>query len=244
MTFNENNLPDDFMVDNEPLQNLELSIERCIDIEQSSLTKTSEAQSAQTEGDTADLVGATEENQVKEEAGDSHSTGHPVQRSVRTRNPPFRYGLAYIQDSVAGIQEPRGDSEAVPGLEKEQWLAAMALDVKSLEAMGTWTIVDRPQSRKNFPGRRVLAVMRDAMGQVDGFKARYVVRGIKQVEGIDFNETFSPTCKPKTKRILLALGAQDDLVLHQMDVKSAFLNSPLAETVYMEQPEGFSSGDN
>ena len=59
-----------------------------------------------------------------------------------------------------------------------------------------------------------------------------------------FNETFAPTCKPETKRILLALVAQDDLVFHQMDVKSAFLNSSLVETMYMEQPEVFSSGES
>ena len=82
------------------------------------------------------------------------------------------------------------------------------------------------------------------MVQVERFKARYVVKGFMQVEGLEFNETFAPTCKPETKRTMLALGAQDDLVLHQMDVQSAFLNSPLAETVYMEQPEGFSSGDS
>ena len=65
-----------------------------------------------------------------------------------------------------------------------------------------------------------------------------------QMEGLDFNETFAPTCKPQTKRILLALVVQDDLVLHQMDVKSALLNSPPAEKVYMDQSEGFSSGDS
>ena len=64
------------------------------------------------------------------------------------------------------------------------------------------------------------------------------------MEGLDFNETFAPTCKPETKKLLLALGAQDEIVLRQMDVMSAFLNSPLSETVYMEQPEGFSSGDS
>ena len=120
----------------------------------------------------------------------------------------------------------------------------MALEVNSLEAMGIWTLVDRPKPRKVIPGRWVLAVKRDAMGQVERFKSRYGVKGFMQVEGLDFNETFAPNCKPETKRILLALGAQDDLVRHQMDVKSAFLNSPLAETVYMEQREGFSSGDN
>ena len=56
-----------------------------------------------------------------------------MQRSVRKRNPPIRYGLAYTHASVTGIQE------AVTGRENEQWLAAMALEVKFLEAMGTWT---------------------------------------------------------------------------------------------------------
>ena len=65
-----------------------------------------------------------------------------------------------------------------------------------------------------------------------------------QVEGLDSNETFAPTCKPETKRILRALGAHDDRAFHQMSVKSAFLNSALAETVYMEQPEGFGSGES
>ena len=73
------------------------------------------------------------------------------------------------------------------------------------------------------------------MGQVERFKTRFVVKGFMQVEELDFNETFSPTSKPKTKRIMLALVAQADLVLHQMDVKSAFHDSPIAETVYMEQ---------
>ena len=119
MTFNNNTIPDNLMVDSEPLQTLELSIEGCIDIEQPSTTKISKAQSAQTEDGTADSVGATEENLVEEEAVDSHSTDHPVQRSVRTRNPPIRYGLAYTHASVAPIQEPRGYSEAVSGPKKE-----------------------------------------------------------------------------------------------------------------------------
>ena len=124
----------------------------------------------------------------------------------------------------------------------------MALEVKFLEAMGTWTWtlvakVDRPRSQKIVPGRWVLAQKRDAMGRVERFKIRYVVKRVLQVEGFDFKETIAPTCKPEPKRILLALGAQDDLLLHQMDVESAFLNSPLAETVYMKQPEGSSSGD-
>ena len=78
-----------------------------------------------------------------------------MQRSVRTRNPPFRYGLAHTQASVTEIQVPEGYSEAGSGIEKDQWMAAMVLEVKSLEAIGTGTLelVDRPQSRKVIPGR-------------------------------------------------------------------------------------------
>ena len=68
---------------------------------------------------------------------------------------------------MTGIQEPRGYSEGVSGSEMEQWLAAMAKKVKYLEAMGTWTLLDRPQSRKVIPGRWVLAVKSDAMGKVE-----------------------------------------------------------------------------
>ena len=63
-----------------------------------------------------------------------------------------------------------------------------------------------------------------------------------QVPGLDFHETCAPTCKPETMRILFTLAAQWGLHLHQMDVKTAYLNSPLSETVYMEQPEGFVEG--
>ena len=107
VTFNESLIPDDFLVDSEPLQALELSIEGCIKIELPSTTKSSEARNAPTEGFIANSVGATKENQVEVEAVDSHSTDHPVQRYVRTRNPPIRYGLAYTHASVTGIQEPR-----------------------------------------------------------------------------------------------------------------------------------------
>ena len=113
VTFNENIIPDDFMVDSEPLQTLELSIEGCIDVEQPSTTKTSESRNSPIEGDTSDSVGATEENQVEEEVVDSHSTDHPVQRSVRTRNAPINW--PYTHASVTGNQEPGGYSEAVSG---------------------------------------------------------------------------------------------------------------------------------
>ena len=78
-----------------------------------------------------------------------------------------------------------------------------------------------------------------ANGQVDKLKARYVAKGYAQIEGLDFFDTCPPTCKPETFRILLAIAAQKDLHVGQMDVKSAYLHSKIEEEIYLEQPRGF-----
>ena len=76
-----------------------------------------------------------------------------------------------------------------------------------------------------------------ADGQVDKLRARYVAKGYAQVEGLDFFDTYAPTCKLETFRILLASTAQKDLQLVQM--KSAYLHSNIEEKIYLEQSEGF-----
>ncbi len=70
-------------------------------------------------------------------------------------------------------------------------------------------------------------------------RARIVVRGFQQKEGIDYHETYAPVVKFTTLRMFFAIAAKLDLHCHQMDVKTAFLNGDLDQDVYMEQPEGF-----
>ena len=70
-------------------------------------------------------------------------------------------------------------------------------------------------------------------------KARLVAQGFTQIEGLDFGETYAPVARLESIRILLAYAAHHDFKLYQMDVKSAFLNAPLSELVYVEQPPGF-----
>ena len=78
---------------------------------------------------------------------------------------------------------------------------------------------------------------------MERFKARLVVKGFTQKEGIDYMETFSLVSSKDSLRIIMALLAHFDLELHQMDVKTAFLNGNIDKTIYMKQPENFVVGD-
>ena len=73
----------------------------------------------------------------------------------------------------------------------------------------------------------------------DLHKARYVAKGFSQSYGIDYFETFAPTARMSSIRMVMQLAAEYDLILHQMDVKSAYLNAPIDCELYIEQPEGY-----
>ena len=79
----------------------------------------------------------------------------------------------------------------------------------------------------------------DADGNVTVYKARLVANGFRQVQGVDYDETFSPITMLKSVRIKLAIAAFYDYEIRQMDVKTAFLNGFLKEELYMMQPKGF-----
>jgi hypothetical protein len=101
-----------------------------------------------------------------------------------------------------------------------------------------WELVPRP--KQNVIGTKwVFRNKQDEFGVVTKNKARLVGKGYTQVEGLDFGETYAPVARLDSIRILLAYATHHDFKLHQMDVKSAFLNGPLQEEVYVEQPPGF-----
>ena len=115
----------------------------------------------------------------------------------------------------------------------------MQEEYDSLIANGTWDLTPLPKDRRTVGCKWVFRTKKDANSVVVCHKARLVAKGFCQVEGIDFNETFALVAKFSTIRCILALGAAMDLEMHQMDVKTAFLNGELEEDIYMDQPQGF-----
>jgi hypothetical protein len=116
-------------------------------------------------------------------------------------------------------------------------------EMNSMKNNGVWDLVELPNGVKPIGCKWVFKTKKDSLGNIERYKARLVAKGFTQKEGIDYTETFSPVSKKDSLRVILALVAHFDLELHQMDVKTAFLNGDLEEVVYMKQPEGFSSND-
>jgi hypothetical protein len=85
----------------------------------------------------------------------------------------------------------------------------------------------------------VFKIKQGANGEVERYKARLVARGFIQTYEVDYDETFVPVAKFTSIRCILALAALKDMKIHQMDVKTAFLNGELEEEIYMEQLQGF-----
>ena len=97
----------------------------------------------------------------------------------------------------------------------------------------TYLTIERPLRINGF-SKKI-----DADGNVTIYKARLVTKGFRQIQGVDYDETFSPVKMLKSVRIMLAIAAYFDYEIWQMDVKTAFLNGNIEEELYMIQPKGF-----
>ena len=144
----------------------------------------------------------------------------------------------------ATLLEPATYEEAMASEEAEQWQQAMDEEIGSLMANGTWTLEKLPPGLQAIPVKWVFKVKTAANGTVERFKARLVAKGYKQQEGIDHDEVFAPVSKYATLRTLLAAVAANNMELHQLDIKTAFLNGTIEEDIYLQQPPGYTEGPN
>ncbi|GJW48521.1 ribonuclease H-like domain-containing protein [Tanacetum coccineum] len=131
---------------------------------------------------------------------------------------------------------PKNPSDA---LKDPQWRNAMYDEYNALVKNGTWLLVPRPTGVNMVRSMWLFKHKFHADGTLSRYKARLVANGSSQQLGVDFDETFSPVVKPATIRTVLSLVVSRKWPIHQLDVKNAFLNGDLSETVYMHQPPGF-----
>ncbi|THH33390.1 hypothetical protein EUX98_g798 [Antrodiella citrinella] len=137
------------------------------------------------------------------------------------------------------LREPLTYDEAMSGPDATMWKIACIAELEAFVKAKLYTAVDRPRNRKVIDSKWVFKYKLGPDGQIEKYKARLVAKGFTQVEGLDYNDTFAPVSKFSSIRTLLALAAKLDLEVHQMDVKSAFLNGDLEEEIFMEMPPGF-----
>ena len=124
-------------------------------------------------------------------------------------------------------------------MKQNEWKKAMLSEYNYLLEYGTWKLVDFPSNVKAIGFKWVYRIKCKSNGEVDKHKARLVAKGFSQQECIDYYETFAPISKWNTIRTIIILATQNDWKLHQIDVKSAFLNGDLKEQVFITKPHVF-----
>ncbi|CAI7820075.1 unnamed protein product [Closterium sp. NIES-53] len=135
------------------------------------------------------------------------------------------------------IPTPRSYAEAIEG-PYSQWQSAKDAEMASWKSTGTY-VDEVPPPGANIVGGMWIFRVKRPPGSPPVFKARYVARGFSQRQGVDYFQTFSPTPKMTTLRVLLHVAAQRDYELHSLDFSTAFLQGSLHEKIWLRRPPGF-----
>lgn len=147
--------------------------------------------------------------------------------------------LSVAINEHSGKDEPKSLAVAKKSLEWPQWEYAIREELAQLLRKGTWKLTNTPAEAIPIMNKWVFTKKYNKEGDLIKYKARLVVKGCAQRPGYDYDETFAPVVRLETIRTILALSVAENLVIRQMDVKGAYLNGNLNETVYMHQPEGY-----
>lgn len=134
------------------------------------------------------------------------------------------------------VKIPQNYKEASTSIDSEKWETSIKEELESHLKNGTWTLVENPQNTKPIGCKWVFRIKNEPTGP--RYKSRLCAKGYAQTEGIDFDETFAPTVRYDSVRLLLSLAAQKNLEIIQFDITTAFLYGDLKETIYMTPPEG------
>lgn len=168
-------------------------------------------------------------------------------RSLRIKTPKViksmkaADGTKYATARSTENEVPDQYQDAVASKQAKEWMGATLKEYNSLQTTETYTEVDRPKDRSVIKTRWTYKLKPGFKGSPPIYKARFVAKGYTQEPDVDYtsSETYAPTLKVDSLRVLLSIAAVHDLELTQLDVKTAFLCGTLTEELYIELPEGF-----
>ncbi|CAM1304163.1 Uncharacterised protein r2_g1403 [Pycnogonum litorale] len=201
----------------------------------------------------ADVVDEPEVNNTDSTLnGDSNPNTHIQDTSNEDKRYPDRNRTKpkYLDDYVENTTDytidyfykvndiPRCYHEAISSPEAQKWNAAMEEELHALDDNKTFELLPVPNDRSVIGSRWVYNIKSDTDGG-ERFKARFVAKGYSQIPHIDYQETFSPTARLTSLRMLINVAANESMIVHQMDVKTAYLNAPIDREIYVEQPKGY-----
>ncbi len=152
------------------------------------------------------------------------------------------YAMAAEISEVEAL-EPRNLREAKARPDWPLWEKAIEEELRMLRETETWTLVEPPEGANVVGSKWVFRAKKDAAGNVVRYKARLVAQGFSQVPGVDYFDTYAPVARLALIRAILALAAAQDMEIHQIDIKGAYLNGKLTseEKIFMRQPPGYAA---
>ena len=149
-----------------------------------------------------------------------------------------------VLQAMVATSDPQSFKEAVRGQDKDAWMKAMNSEMESLIQNRVFDLVPLPSGKKAIGCRWHYKTKPSVGSSPERKKARLVAKGYLQRKGIDYQDTYAPSTRHETIRLVLSRMASESWDSCQMDVMTAFLNSLLREEVYLKQPEGFLDKDH
>ena len=134
--------------------------------------------------------------------------------------------------------DPKTFEEALHGPDSKEWQEELDYKINQLQKLGTWVVEDLPTGQTAIPCSEFMRVKRGPDSKVQSYRVRIIAGRHRQVEEVNYTETFSATAKMPTVQAVLANAVHQDWEIKHVDVKSAYLNAPLKETIYMKAPRG------
>ena len=147
-----------------------------------------------------------------------------------------------VANSIQQIPKSFSDVQNQP--DADCWMEAINDELNSLRLNDTWDIVDKPQDKNIVACRWVFSIKSDKFGNPSKYKARLVAKGFTQEYMIDYNETYAPVARIPTFRMIMTIANEHNLLVHHMDVKTAFLNGEIDAEIFMKIPQGIPNHPN